>query len=266
MFNSWHPEFCFLRTETSLESLRVTASQLSAPSSRYSVPTPAGSGRDKCEWVGVLGDLQRTLRRSHSRDRSVYVLKEAEDSGLPQTKTAQTSALIDHKRIALGNEEGLFVVHVTIDEIIRVGDVKKIHQLELIPQGQMVAVIPGRSHRAQLFPMSALDGRKTDIHKLAETKGCQTMTSGTVCQGAHTCLSVARKSQVFCYELFQSKKLSHRKFKELQIPTKVQWMAIFSEQLGVGFQAGFLRHPLRREGIPYTMLHSHDPTLSFIAH
>ena len=151
-------------------------------------------------------------------------------------------------------------------EIIRIGYMKKIHQIELIPHGQMVAVISGRSHHVQLFPMSALDGRKTDIHKLAETKGCQTVTSGTVCQGAHTCLCVARKSQVFCYKLFQSKKISHRKFKELQIPTNVQWMGIFSEQLCVGFQSGFLRYPLRRERIPYRMLHSHDPTLSFIAH
>ena len=110
-------------------------------------------------------------------------------------------------------------------EIIQVGDMKKIYQIELIPHGQMVAVISGRSHHVQLFPMLALDGRKTDIHKLAETKGCHTMTSGTVCQGAHTCLCVARKSQVFCYELFQSKKISHRKFKELQIPANVQWMS-----------------------------------------
>lgn len=151
-------------------------------------------------------------------------------------------------------------------EIIRVGDMKNIHQIELIPHGRMVAVISGRSHQVQLLPMSALDGQKTDVHKLEETKGCQTMTSGTVCQGAHTCLCVAWKSQVFCYELFRSKKISHRKFKELRTPTTIQWMAIFSEQLCVGFQSGFLRYPLQREGIPYRMLHSRDPTLSFIAH
>lgn len=155
---------------------------------------------------------------------------------------------------------------LTCVEIICIGYMKKIHQIELIPHGQMVAVISRRSYHVQLLPMSALDGRKTDIHKLAETKGCETMISGTVCQGAHTCLCVARKSQIFCYELFQSKKISHRKFKELQIPTNVQWMSIFSKQLCVGFQSGFLRYPLRREGIPYRMLHSHDPTLSFIAH
>ncbi|XP_027470132.1 serine/threonine-protein kinase MRCK alpha-like isoform X3 [Zalophus californianus] len=241
----WPSDFIPARRKEMPRMFKVTASQLSAPSNQYSVPILADSENDKCEWVGVLSDLHKMLRKSHSRDRSVYVLKEAYDSSLPLIKTTQTAAII---------------------EIIRVGDMKKIHQIELIPHGQMVAVISGRSHHVQLFPMSALDGRKTDIHKLAETKGCQTMTSGTVCQGAHTCLCVARKSQVFCYELFQSKKISHRKFKKLQIPTNVQCMAIFSEELCVGFQSGFLRYPLRREGIPYRMLHSHDPTLSFIAH
>ncbi|KAG8525131.1 Serine/threonine-protein kinase MRCK alpha, partial [Galemys pyrenaicus] len=239
--------------------------KLSAPSNKYSIPILADSENERSEWVGVLSELHKILRASHSRDRSVYVLKEAYDSSLPLIKTTQTAAIIDHKRIVLGNEEGLFVVHITIDEIIRIGDMKKIHQIELIPHGQMVAVISGRSHHVQLLPMSALDGRKADVHKLAETKGCQTMTAGPVCQGAHTCLCVARKCRVFCYELFQSKKISHRKFKELQIPTNVQWMSIFSEQLCVGFQSGFLRYPLRREGVPYRMLHSHDPTLSFIA-
>ncbi|XP_032161353.1 serine/threonine-protein kinase MRCK alpha-like isoform X2 [Mustela erminea] len=262
----WLSNFIPVRRKEMPCVFTVTASQLSAPRNRYSVPILADSENDKWEWVRVLRDLHKTLRKSPSRDRSVYVLEEAYDSSLPLIRTSRTAAIIDHKRIALGNEEGLFVVHVTIGEIIQVGDMKKIHQIELIPHGQMVAVISGRSHHVRLFPMSALDGRKTDTHKLAETKGCQTMTSGTVCQGAHTCLCVARKSQVFCYELFQSKKISHRKFKELQIPTSVQWMAIFNEQLCVGFQSGFLRCPLRKEGVPYRMLHSQDPTLSFIAH
>lgn len=113
--------------------------------------------------------------------------------------------------------------------------------------------------------MSALDGRETDFYKLAETKGCQTITSGRVRHGALTCLCVAMKRQVLCYELFQSK-TRHRKFKEIQVPYNVQWMAIFSEQLCVGFQSGFLRYPLNGEGNPYSMLHSNDHTLSFIAH
>uniref|UniRef100_A0A2K6V1Z1 Serine/threonine-protein kinase MRCK alpha n=1 Tax=Saimiri boliviensis boliviensis TaxID=39432 RepID=A0A2K6V1Z1_SAIBB len=244
---------------------RVTASQLSASNNKCSILMLADTENEKSKWVGVLSELHKILKKNKFRDRSVYVPKEAYDSTLPLIKTTQAAAIIDHERIALGNEEGLFVVHVTKDEIIRVGDNKKIHQIELIPNDQLVAVISGRNRHVRLFPMSALDGRETDFYKLAETKGCQTIASGKVRHGALTCLCVAMKRQVLCYELFQSK-TRHRKFKEIQVPYNVQWMAIFSEQLCVGFQSGFLRYPLNGEGSPYSMLHSNDHTLSFIAH
>ncbi|KAM5204763.1 serine/threonine-protein kinase MRCK alpha isoform 18-T18 [Hipposideros larvatus] len=244
---------------------RVTTSQLSASNNKCSILMLADSENEKTKWVGVLSELHKILKKNKFRDRSVYVPKEAYDSTLPLIKTTQAAAIIDHERIALGNEEGLFVVHVTKDEIIRVGDNKKIHQIELIPNDQLVAVISGRNRHVRLFPMSAFDGRETDFYKLAETKGCQTITSGKVRHGALTCLCVAMKRQVLCYELFQSKS-RHRKFKEIQVPYNVQWMAIFSEHLCVGFQSGFLRYPLNGEGSPYSMLHSNDHTLSFIAH
>ncbi|KAM9212488.1 serine/threonine-protein kinase MRCK alpha isoform 5-T5 [Dugong dugon] len=244
---------------------RVTASQFSASNNKCSILMLVDSENEKCKWVGVLSELHKILKKNKFRDRSVYVPKEAYDSTLPLIKTTQAAAIIDHERIALGNEEGLFVVHVTKDEIIRVGDNKKIHQIELIPNDQLIAVISGRNRHVRLFPMSALDGRETDFYKLAETKGCQTITSGKVRHGSLTCLCVAMKRQVLCYELFQSK-TRHRKFKEIQVPYNVQWMAIFSEQLCVGFQSGFLRYPLNGEGSPFSMLHSNDHTLSFIAH
>ncbi|XP_028611039.1 serine/threonine-protein kinase MRCK alpha isoform X2 [Grammomys surdaster] len=244
---------------------RVTASQLSAPSNKCSILMLADSENERNKWVGVLSELHKILKKNKFRDRSVYVPKEAYDSTLPLIKTAQAAAIIDHERIALGNEEGLFVVHVTKDEIIRVGDNKKIHQIELIPSDQLVAVISGRNRHVRLFPMSALDGRETDFYKLAETKGCQTIAAGKVRHGALSCLCVAMKRQVLCYELFQSK-TRHRKFKEIQVPCNVQWMAIFSEHLCVGFQSGFLRYPLNGEGSPCNMLHSNDHTLSFITH
>ncbi|KAM8817177.1 serine/threonine-protein kinase MRCK alpha isoform 7-T7 [Rhynchonycteris naso] len=244
---------------------RVTTSQLSASNNKYSILMLADSENEKSKWVGVLSELHKILKKNKFRDRSVYVPKEAYDSTLPLIKTTQAAAIIDHERIALGNEEGLFVVHVTKDEIIRVGDNKKIHQIELIPNDQLVAVISGRNRHVRLFPVSALDGRETDFYKLAETKGCQTITSGKVHHGTLSCLCVAMKRQVLCYELLQSK-TRHRKFKEIQVPYNVQWMAIFSEHLCVGFQSGFLRYPLNGEGSPYSLLHSNDHTLSFITH
>ncbi|XP_072503761.1 serine/threonine-protein kinase MRCK alpha isoform X3 [Notamacropus eugenii] len=243
---------------------RVTASQLSASSTKCSVLMLADSENEKSKWVCLLNELQRILKKNKLKDRSVYIPQEAYDSALPLIKTTQAAAIIDHERIALGNEEGLFVVHVTKDEIIRVGDNKKVHQIELIPNEQLIAVISGRNRHVRLFPMSALDGRETEFFKLAETKGCQTIAAGQVRHGALTCLCVAMKRQVLCYELNQSK-TRHKKMKEIQVLGNVQWMSVFSERLCVGFQSGFLRYPLPGEGNPHSLLHPDDHTLSFIA-
>uniref|UniRef100_A0A8D0GPB4 Serine/threonine-protein kinase MRCK alpha n=1 Tax=Sphenodon punctatus TaxID=8508 RepID=A0A8D0GPB4_SPHPU len=243
---------------------RVTASQLSASSNKCSILILADSENEKSKWVGVLNELHRILKKNKLKDRSVYVPKEAYDSTLPLIKTVQAASIIDHERIALGNEEGLFVVHVTKDEIIRVGDNKKVHQIELIPNEQLIAVISGRNRHVRLFPMAALDGRETDFYKLAETKGCQTIVSGQVRHGALTCLCVAMKRQVLCYELNQSK-TRHKKIKEIQVLGNVQWMSIFNERLCVGFQSGFLKYPLHGDGNPHSLLHPDDHTLSFIA-
>ncbi|KAM3852259.1 serine/threonine-protein kinase MRCK alpha isoform 4-T4 [Vipera latastei] len=242
---------------------RVSASQLLASSNKCSVLILADSENERSKWVGVLNELHRILRKNKLKDRSVYAPKEAYDSTLPLIKTSQAAAIIDHERIALGNEEGLFVVHVTKDEIIRVGDNKKVHQIELIPNEQLIAVISGRNRHVRLFPMTALDGREIDFYKLAETRGCQTIVSGQVRHGALTCLCVAMKRQVLCYELNHSK-TRHKKIKEIQVAGNVQWMAIFSERLCVGYQSGFLKYPLYGEGNPHSLLHPDDHTLSFI--
>lgn len=242
---------------------RVTASQLSASSNKCSILLLADSESDRSKWVGVLNELHRILKKNKLKDRSVYAPKEAYDSTLPLIKNTQSASILDHERIALGNEEGLFVVHVTKDEIIRVGDNKKVHQVELIPNEQLIAVISGRNRHVRLYPMASLDGRETEFFKLAETKGCQGIVSGQVRHGALTCLCVSMKRQVLCYELNQSK-TRHKKIKEIQVPGNVQWMAIFSERLCVGHQSGFIRYPLHAEGSPYSLLHADDHTLSFI--
>ncbi|XP_072104300.1 serine/threonine-protein kinase MRCK alpha-like isoform X6 [Mobula birostris] len=242
---------------------RVTASQMSTSNNKCSILILADSENEKNKWVGLLNELHRILKKNKLKDRSVFVPKEAYDSALPLIKTTQSAAIIDHERIALGNEEGLFVVHITKDEIIRVGDNKKVHQIELISGEQLIAVISGRNRHVRLFPTTALDGREGDFFKLVETKGCQTLVSGLMRHGTTTCLCVAMKRQVQCYELNQSK-TRHKKFKEIQVPGNVQWMAVFSECLLVGYQSGFAKYPLQGDGGPVSLLHPDDHTLSFI--
>nr|XP_020472602.1 serine/threonine-protein kinase MRCK alpha-like isoform X1 [Monopterus albus] len=243
---------------------RVTASQLSPSSShKPSILILADSDQERNKWVGLLNELHRILKKNKLKERFVYVPKEAYDSTLPLIKTTQSAAIIDHERIALGNEEGLFVIHVTKDEIIRVGDNKKVHHIDLIPQEQLLAVISGRNRHVRLFPTQALDGRETESYKLAETKGCQTIVSGPVRNSSVTCLCVAMKRQVICYEVNKSK-TRHRRLRELQAPGPVQWMGLLSERLYVGYQSGFTRYSVHGDVSPVSLLHQEDHTLAFI--
>ncbi|XP_034084461.1 serine/threonine-protein kinase MRCK alpha isoform X5 [Gymnodraco acuticeps] len=243
---------------------RVTASLLS-PSANHkpSILILADSDQERNKWVGLLNELHRILKKNKLKERFVYVPKEAYDSTLPLIKTTQSAAIIDHERVALGNEEGLFVIHVTKDEIIRVGDNKKVHHIDLISQEQLLAVISGRNRHVRLFPTQALDGRETESYKLAETKGCQTIVSGPVRNGSLTCLCVAMKRQVICYEVNKSK-ARHRRLREVQAPGPVQWMGLLSERLYVGYQSGFTRYSVHGDVSPVNLLHPEDHTLAFI--
>eukprot|EP00064_Thunnus_orientalis_P007655 superscaffoldBa00000862_g7677 len=243
---------------------RVTASQLSPSSShKPSILILADSDQERNKWVGLLNELHRILKKNKLKERFVYIPKEAYDSTLPLIKTTQSAAIIDHERVALGNEEGLFVIHVTKDEIIRVGDNKKVHHIDLILQEQLLAVISGRNRHVRLFPTQALDGRETESYKLAETKGCQTIVSGPVRNGSLTCLCVAMKRQIICYEVNKSK-ARHRRLRELQAPGPVQWMGLLSERLYVGYQSGFTRYSVHGDTSPVNLLHHEDHTLAFI--
>ncbi|KAM7368226.1 hypothetical protein PAMP_014467 [Pampus punctatissimus] len=243
---------------------RVTASQLSPSSShKPSILILADSDQERNKWVGLLNELHRILKKNKLKERFVYIPKEAYDSTLPLIKTTQSAAIIDHERVALGNEEGLFVIHVTKDEIIRVGDNKKVYHINLILQEQLLAVISGRNRHVRLFPTQALDGRESDSYKLADTKGCQTIVSGPVRNGALTCLCVAMKRQIICYEVNKSK-TRHRRLRELQAPGQVQWMGLLSERLYVGYQSGFTRYSVHGDMSPVNLLHHEDHTLAFI--
>ncbi|XP_051951411.1 serine/threonine-protein kinase MRCK alpha-like [Xyrauchen texanus] len=241
---------------------RVTASQLSACSRQKTcILILADNEQERTKWVCALNELHRILKKNKLKERFVYMPKEAYDSTLPLIKTTQAAAIIDHERVALGNEEGLFVIHVTKDEIARVGDIKKVQHIELIPSEQLLAVISGRNRQVCLVPMAGLDGREMDKNKVADTKNCQALVSGVVRNC--TCFCLAIKRQISFFEINKSKS-RHCHLMDIQAPGTVQWMALFSQQLCVGYQSGFMRYSIYGESPPVSLLHPDDPTLAFI--
>ncbi|XP_075043889.1 serine/threonine-protein kinase MRCK gamma [Mixophyes fleayi] len=241
---------------------RVTFSQLCSPLTMPSQLLLADTAEEMQKWVQVLKELQSLLREQGPQDCNVRVLKEAYDSALPLIRTALCAAILDHERIALGTEDGLFLLHMNKNEITQLGDCKRVLSLRSVPEVQQLAVLCGKSHSVRLFSWDLIPDSAGV--KIPEAKSCQAITTGLVCQGSSVVLCSASKRQVVCFQLTNRKGLPHR-IKEFQATGVVQCMNILGERLCVGYATGFSLYPLLNEGAPINLPHPDDPKLTFLA-
>ncbi|XP_037606691.1 serine/threonine-protein kinase MRCK beta isoform X3 [Sebastes umbrosus] len=244
---------------------RVTSSQLISQLSSVSLLVLAESEVEKRKWVRILEGLQSILAKNMLKNQQVHVLHEAYDASLPIIKTTLSAAVLDRERIALGTEDGLFVVEVTRDVIVRAADSKKVYQIDLIPREKMFALLCGRNRHVHLHHWGSLEGAESafDI-KLAETKGCQALTTGVLRPGGPACLLAAVKRQVLCYEITRVKP-HYKKLWEVQAPGGVQWLGMVRERLCVGYPSGFALLALQGESSPISLVSPADPSLAFLA-
>ncbi|XP_016850999.1 serine/threonine-protein kinase MRCK beta isoform X5 [Anolis carolinensis] len=244
---------------------RVTASLLGSPSKTCSLLILTENENEKRKWVGILEGLKSILHKNKLKNQVVHIPQEAYDSTLPLIKTSLAAAVIDRDRIAIGSEEGLYVIEVTRDVIVRAADCKKVYQIELAPKEKVVILICGRNHHVHLYPWSSLDGSEGSFDiKLPETKGCQFVTTGTLKKTSSTSLFVAVKRQVLCYEVHRTKPF-HKKFNEVQAPGNIQWMAVFKDRLCVGYPSGFSLLNIQGDGQSINLVNPSDPSLAFLS-
>lgn len=83
----------------------------------------------------------------------------------------------------------------------RIGEAKRIYQVDYVVEEQLLVVICGKQHHVRLVPVRALDGDDVEWLKVSDTKGCVTFTTGLIrqphgTQAAVYCLCVAVKRQV----------------------------------------------------------------------
>ncbi|KAM8831690.1 serine/threonine-protein kinase MRCK beta isoform 1-T1 [Spinachia spinachia] len=244
---------------------RVSSSQLISQLSTVSLLVLAESEVEKRKWVRILEGLQSILTKNLLKNQQVHILHEAYDASLPLIKTALSAAVLDRERVALGTEDGLFVVEVTRDVIVRAADSKKIHQIDLIPKEKIVALLCGRNRHVHLHHWAALEGAESTFDlKLTDTKGCQALTTGVLRPGGPSCLLAAVKRQVLCYEISRVKPY-HKKLWEVQAPGGVQWLGMVRDRLCVGYPSGFALLALQGESSPISLVNPADPSLAFLA-
>ena len=61
-------------------------------------------------------------------------------------KSIICAALVNMDKMLLGTEEGLYAYEITKEKHIRIDDVKKVLQVEVIPEEQLIIVLSGNLH------------------------------------------------------------------------------------------------------------------------
>nr|XP_005577416.2 serine/threonine-protein kinase MRCK gamma isoform X1 [Macaca fascicularis] len=232
---------------------RVTTSQLAVPPTTCTVLLLAESEGERERWLQVLGELQRLLLDARPRPRPVYTLKEAYDNGLPLLPHTLCAAILDQDRLALGTEEGLFVIHLHSNDIFQVGECRRVQQLALSPSAGLLVVLCGRGPSVRLFALAELENIEVAGAKIPESRGCQALAAGSILQARTPVLCVAVKRQVLCYQLGPGPGPWQRRIRELQAPATVQSLELLGDRLCVGAAGGFALYPLLNEAAPLAL-------------
>ncbi|EDM12591.1 CDC42 binding protein kinase gamma (DMPK-like) (predicted) [Rattus norvegicus] len=232
---------------------RVTASQLTVPPSTCTVLLLAENEGERERWLQVLSELQRLLLDARPRPRPVYTLKEAYDNGLPLLPHTLCAAIIDRERLALGTEEGLFVIHLHSNDIFQVGDCRRVQRLTVSSAAGLLVVLCGRGPSVRLFTLSELENAEVAGAKIPESRGCQALVAGSILQARTPVLCVAVKRQVLCYQLGPGPGPWQRRIRELQAPAPVQSLGLLGDRLCVGAAGTFALYPLLNEAAPLAL-------------
>ncbi|XP_019696393.1 serine/threonine-protein kinase Genghis Khan isoform X3 [Harpegnathos saltator] len=250
---------------------RITTSLLEPPGLRNHTLMLADTESEKTKWVVALSELHRILKRNNLPNTTIFRAKELLDNTLAFIKNVMSGAIIDPDRLVIGTEEGLFCLDLDRSEIARVGEGKKIYLLEYVTEEQLIVVLSGKQRHVRLVPVRALDGDEVEWIKVAETKGCITLTTGVVRRNPLTyCLCVAIKkqsvSQVIIYEITRTK-TRHKRIRELMLPCLAQTLQVLSEgRLCVGYQSGFSIYSILGDHHPISLVHAENTLLGFLTY
>jgi len=265
---------------------RVTTSLMDPPGVRHQCLMLADTESEKTKWVVALNELHRILKKNQLPSRIVFRCREVLDNtvSIIKNSNALSACLIDKDRMVVGTDDGLFCVDLDRDEICRIGDGKKVHQVEYIPDEQLMIVLAGKQRQMRLIPVKALDQpTETEWIKVADTKNCLTFATGVMrggqggSSGASTissqnsmsgsyCLCVAVKRQVIIYEITRLKS-RHKRLREVLLPAQAQSLDVFSEgRLCVGYQSGFTIYSLLGDQHPLSLVHPDNQMLGFLAY
>ncbi|KRX19497.1 Serine/threonine-protein kinase MRCK beta [Trichinella nelsoni] len=267
---------------------RVSASQLHQPLAGAGTGGVGGGGEparsvlllmaesqhEKQKWVIALNELLRFLRKRKLAQKKAFIVRELVDqTALPLVKGALCAAVVDKDRLLLGTDDGLYCVEVDRETVFRLGDGRRVDQIDFIADEHLIIVMTGKERQIKLIPTAALDGRDVKWIKVDNTKGCHTFCAGSASGSGAGGLGgggvgpfyfcVAVKKTVVVFEINRTP-ARHKKLRELAMPGFPQFISIFQGKLCVGYPSGFRMWNLH-DNSQQALLNLEDNSLQFVS-
>jgi len=223
------------------------------------------SENDRHKWVGMLNELLQVYNKNHGKERkNKFQNREICDSSISILKSTLCSTIVNPDKIVLGTDEGLYAYELNREVISRIDDIKKVAQVEMIPEEQLLIVLAGKQRHIRLYPLTVVEGHEIDPVKLPDSKGALSFTTGSIRQGSCTCLCVAQKKNAVLYELNRTK-TRYRKLKDVPFNLTCQWLGIYNNNLFIGYPSGFAMVDVLKDNAPLKKLVNYeDPSLKFM--
>ncbi|XP_018577381.1 serine/threonine-protein kinase Genghis Khan [Anoplophora glabripennis] len=250
---------------------KVTTSLMEPPGPRNSTLMLADTEAERNKWVTALAELHRIMKRNNLPNTTVLVARELIDTSLTLLRSTHSAAIIDPDRIVLGTEEGMYCIDLDRSEIAKIGEGKKILQLEYISEEHLLVVVSGKQRQVRLVPIRALDGDDVEWIKVTESKGCAVLSVGPVLRAPLTfCLCVSIKKQqnssvIIIYEITRTK-TRHQRVREIGLPVNVQSLQLLTDgRLCVGSPSCFTIYNIQSgDQQLISLLHQENPLYATI--
>ncbi|BFZ07324.1 hypothetical protein BsWGS_10363 [Bradybaena similaris] len=251
---------------------RVTTSEMNPPGTQHQILLLADNEKEKDNWLKILSQLHLILCSRNLPNKSVYTAQEVCDNSLPLVKSTHCAAILDSSRLILGTEDGLYIVDLTKDQFVRIGDRserKQVFQVDLLLEQQLgyIVYLSGKQRHIKLLHQSSLEVNEGEQPlKINETKGCQLFCHGEIRQphgGSSCCLCVANKRTIQVYEINKTRQ-KYRKMKDIQVRGQVQCIEMMSDRLCVGYPSCFAIYCVQGDAAPMTLVNTEDNTLGFL--
>lgn len=221
---------------------------------------------EKIKWIEALHELQRIVKRNNLPSRntlSVYpVISTAQLNRAKTLLTINSCAIFKNEpKILIGCDEALVCCYLDLKVFHKLPKGKKIVQLSILHEEQLIVSICGRQRHIKLIPTRALENESASWIKIPQTKNASCFVTHENLPGTY--ISVAVRKTLFVYEI-NRRQTRYTIWKEIQSSSVIQTVNSSDGMIMLGTTSSYTVHSvLDRESPPLFLINSNCTELTY---